>query len=250
MATISRYARVETTKLADDVVIGAFTHIGPGVTIGPGCVIEDNVIITGRAALGKDNHVFPMAVIGSPEVDGADNRCEIGQANRIREHVRIAPGVSGVTQIANDCLIMIGTRIGESASIGSHVVLANFTTVGAGAILEDYVRGSAFPIVDDGVTVGAYSFMKGYSHIDGDAPPFAMLEGDPFRVRGINTHNLQQCGFGKDEIRDLKHAYREIYNGNGREPNPQVLEGMLADRQLSHLVRQAAEAITKEGSNE
>ena len=250
MATISRYATVETTKLADDVVIGAFSHIGPEVTIGLGCVIEDNVTITGRTSLGEDNHIFPMAVIGSPSVEGDDGRCEIGKANRIREHVTIASGVSGVTRIAHDCLIMVGTKMGESAAIGSHVVLANSTTIGNRAVLEDYVRGSAFPVVDDGVTVGAYSFMKGYTHIDRDAPPFAMLEGDPYRVRGINAHNLQQCGFGQDDIRSLKRAYREIYDGNRREPNRQVLRRMLGNGELSHPVRQAVEAIAKEDSSE
>ncbi len=249
MPTISRYATVETARLADDVVVGAFSYIGPEVTIGSGCVIADNVTITGRTSLDKDNHVFPMAVIGAPTTEGADNVCIIGQANRIREHVVIAPGVTGVTRIDNDCLIMIGTRIGESATIGSHVVLANCTTIGDRAVLEDYVRGSAFPVVDDGVRVGEYSFMKGYAHIDCDAPRFAMLEGDPYRVRGINTHNLQQCGFGKDDIRDLKHAYREIYDGDRREPNRRVLARMLADKKLNQLVRRAAEAIAKEEPN-
>lgn len=250
MATVSRYATVETANLADDAVIGAFSYVGPEVTIGPGCVIEDNVTITGRTTLGEDNHVFPMAIIGSPAVEGDDGACEIGQANRIREHVTIASGAGDATRIAHDCLIMIGTKIGGSASIGSHVVLANFTTVGSRAVLEDYVRGSAFPVVDDGVTVGAYSFMKGYSHIDRDAPPFAMLEGDPYRVRGINTHNLQQCGFGQDDIRDLKRAYREIYDGNRRQPNRRVLGRMLANGELSRLVRQAVEVIAKEVPSE
>lgn len=250
MPTISQYATVETAAIADDVVIGAFAYIGPDVTIGPGCVIEDNVTIAGRTTLGQDNHVFPMAVIGANLVEGEANRCEIGQANRIREHVTIDAGVTGVTRIANDCLIMVGSKIGESVSIGSHVVLANFTIIGARVVLEDYVRGSAFPTVDDDVTVGAYSFMKGYSRIDDDAPPFAMLEGDPYRVRGINAHNLQQCGFGQEDIRDLKRAYREIYNGNRRTPNHRVLARMLADGQLSHLVRQAADAIVKDRPGE
>jgi len=250
MPTISQYATVETTDLANDVVIGAFTYIGPHVTIGPGCVIEDNVIIDGRTTLGKDNHVFPMAVIGRPLVEGADNVCVIGQANRIREHVKIAAGTGGATRIEHDCLIMVGTIIGESAVIGSHVVLANCTTIGARAILEDYVRGSAFPVVDDDVRVGAYSFMKGYAHITSNAPPFAMLEGDPYRVRGVNAHNLQQCGFGQDDIRDLKHAYREIFNGSRRSPDQSVLARLLADEQTSQLVRRAAEEITKEVARE
>ena len=246
MATISRYATVESPHVADDVVIGPFTYIGPEVVIGPGCRIDENVIIAGKTTLGNDNHVFPRAMIGHPEFAKGCNTCTIGQANRIREHVTILPGKDTPTQIDHDCLIMGACSIGASAHVGSHVVFANSTTVGNGATVEDYVRSSAFPVVEDGVRVGAYSFMNGYARIDADAPPFAMLEGDPFGVRGVNSHNLSRCGFGADDIRTLKYAYREIYNGKSSRPNADVIARLLADETTNMLVRQAVEAIVQE----
>lgn len=246
MPTISQHATVESSHIADDVVIGPFTYIGPEVVIGSGCRIDENVVIAGKTTLGRDNHVFPRAQIGHPEFTDGCNICLIGQANRIREHVTVLPGKLTPTQIANDCLIMGATHIGASAQVGSHVVLANSTSVGNGAILEDYVRSSAFPIVEDNVRVGAYSFMNGYARIDADAPPFAMLESDPFGVRGVNTHNLSRCGFGDDDIRALKYAYREIYNGKSSRPNPAVTDRLLADDNTNPLVRQAVEAIVQE----
>jgi UDP-N-acetylglucosamine acyltransferase len=249
MPNISRYATVESSHVADDVIIGPFTYIGPDVVIASGCRIDENVIIAGKTTLERDCHVFPRAQIGHPTFFDGCNICIIGQANRLREHVTVLPGKDSPTEIAHDCLIMGATSIGASAKIGSHVVLANSTTIGHGAIIEDYVRSSAFPIVDDNVRVGAYSFMNGYAHISSDAPPYAMLEGDPFGVRGVNTHNLSQCGFGADDIRALKYAYREIYNGKQARPNPDVIARLLADADTNPLVRQAVEAIRAEVSS-
>jgi UDP-N-acetylglucosamine acyltransferase len=243
MPRISPHATVDSPNVADNVVIGPFTYIGPDVVIGPGCVIDNNVIITGKTTIGQDNHIFPMVSIGHPEVPGMDNICTIGQANSIREHVIISPGTNGPTEIGQACLIMAACRIGASASVGSHVVLANCSTIGRKSAVADYVRGSAFAVVDDGVRVGAYSFLNGYAHIDRTAPPFAMLEGDPYRIRGVNAHNLSRCGFGNDDIKALKRAYRELYNGRGSRPDDEVLTRLLDDPDTNALVRHAMEAI-------
>lgn len=243
MPTISPYATVDSPHVADNVVIGPFSYIGPEVVLGAGCIIDNNVIITGKTTLGPDNHIFPMVSIGHPEVPGMDNICTIGQANSIREHVIISPGTDGPTEIGQDCLIMAACRVGASASVGSHVVLANCTTIGRKSAVADYVRGSAFAVVDDGVRVGAYSFLNGYAHIDRNAPPFAMLEGDPYRIRGVNAHNLSRCGFGDDDIKALKRAYREMYNGRGSRADQEVLDRLLGDPQTNPVVRKAVEAI-------
>ncbi|MHC4563049.1 MAG: hypothetical protein ACYS8X_09790 [Planctomycetota bacterium] len=248
MPTISRYATVESTKLADDVVVGAFTYIGPDVRIGSGTIVESNVVITGRTTLGKDNHVFPGTVIGESPDSSARGKVKIGQANSIREHVIIQAG-STTTRIGNDCLIMIASRIGPDVTVGDHVVLANHNTLAAGAVLQDYTRSSAFAHVHANVTVGAYSFINSYAQIDHNAPPFATLDGDPFRVRGINRHLLTRCGFNDDDMRELKLAYREFYNGDRRQPDPAVMDRMLADSRLNPHVRRAIETLTRQNES-
>lgn len=251
MAEISPFAVVERgAELAEDVRIGPFSYVGPEVRIGPGCILENNATVTGKTTLGARNHIFPMAVVGArPDDEGVPGRCPLSgqcaldQANTVREHVVIYGGYEQATRIGSDNLIMIGCQIGPGATLGNHEILANCTHVLAGAVLEDYVRTSAFPVVDARVRVGAYSFIAGYARIDQDAPPFAMLQGKPFRVRGVNTHNLKRCGFGQDDIRALKHAFRELYNGVDGRANRAVLERMLADAGLPPPVRRLAEAI-------
>ncbi len=215
MPDISPLAIVEkSAKLADDVRVGAFSFIGRKVKIAPGCVIENNVTITGRTVLGEKNHVFPMTVIGTP-MDGPDGggKCILGEANVIREHVTVYTTRGRVTRIGNDNLIMIGCVIGPGAQMADHGIFDNLTNIGADATVEDYVWTSGYTKVESGTTVGAYTFTVGYSCIDRDAPPYAMVQGFPIRVRGVNTRNLKRCGFGDDDVRALKVAFRELFNG-------------------------------------
>lgn len=245
MAKVSPLAIVEKgAKLAGDVRVGAFSYIGEKVKIAAGCIIENNVTITGKTVIGENNQIFPMAVIGTATNGSAKaGRCVLGEANVIREHVTIYTAGGRVTRIGNDNLIMIGCVIGPGAQMADHGIFDNLTSVGADAVVEDYVRTSGYTQIATGATVGAYTFTVGYSCIDNDAPPFAMVQGFPFRVRGVNTENLRRCGFGDDEIRMLKAAFRELFNGSTGLVNEQVL-GRLAKDPSAH-VRRLVEAVQR-----
>jgi UDP-N-acetylglucosamine acyltransferase len=206
----------KSARLAPDVQVGAFTWIGPGVEIGPGTIIENNVTITGRTVIGERNHIFAMAVIGiAPNGADGEASCTIGPANAIREHATIYGGIDSPTEVGTDNLIMVGSIIGPAAHIANHCVLANLTLLEDGAQLEDYVGTSSFTTIGANCRVGAYSFVAGYSAVDRDAPPFGMLTGAPYRVRGVNSEKLKRCGFGDDDIRAIKAAFRELFNGSG-----------------------------------
>ena len=242
MAEISKYATVERgAKLASDVKVGPFSYIGSQVRIGPGCVIHNNVTITGKTTIGERNMFFPLSVVGTAQGKSGEGELIVGEGNVIREHVTVCGGHPQPTRIGTDNLIMIGCQIGGGCNIGNHGIFVNGTHIGQGATIEDYVRTSAFILIEPNVTIGAYTFTLGYAEIDRDAPPFAMVQGSPFRVRGINTENLKRCGFGEDEIRALKSAMRELYNGSGDTPDPVILARLLEDSQPS--IRRLAEAV-------
>jgi len=221
MPEVSRYAIVEkSAKLARDVRIGAFSYIGPHVRLRRGCVIESNVTITGKTVLGEKNHVFPMAVIGAGLNGEQDGECVIGKANAIREHATIYAGVDRPTRIGTDNLIMIACEVGAGADVGDHNIFANCTYLGAGAEVADYVRTSGFAMVNPASAVGAYTFIAGHAIIEKYAPPFAIVQSCPFRVRGVNTENLRRCGFAEDDIRALRGAFRELFNGQNDHSRP------------------------------
>ena len=245
MPNISSKAIVEpSAEIADDARIGPFSYIGGQVRIGPGCVIENNVTVTGRTTIGAKSHVFPLSVIGiSAEGEEARGECIIGEANAIRELVTIYVSVGRPTRLGVDNLVMIGSVIGAGATIGNHGIFANCTHVCEEAVVEDYVRASAFPVIARGVRVGAYTFINGYANVDRDVPPFVTVEGSPVRVRGVNAENLKRCGFGDQDIRALKDALRELYDGSTSKADPAALARLDSDKNINPHVRTLIQAV-------
>jgi UDP-N-acetylglucosamine acyltransferase len=248
MHKVSPQAIVEKgAQVADDVAIGPFSYIGPHVSLEAGCVIECNVTIVGHTVLGRNNHVSPMCVIGATGEDAtrpaAEAGCVLGDANAIREHVAIRGGIERPTRIGRDNLIMVDCNLGAGATVGDHCIFANCTHVGDGGRVEDYVRTSAFTTVEPGATVGAYTFIAGFAGIDRDAPPFAIVQGFPFRVRGVNTQNLKRCGFGEEDITALKQAFHEIYSADNGGADEQILRRLAGADRLNPHVRRLLEAL-------
>lgn len=247
MPEISPKAIVENAAaIAADARVGPFSYVGPDVRIGPGCIIDNNVTLVGKTTLGSRTHVFPMAVVGAAPPTGDDaGECILGEANAVREHVTVYAGTDSPTRIGNDNLIMIGSQIGSGATIGDHGIFDNCCRIGAGTIIEDYVRMSGFAAVAAGATVGAYSFVAGYAGVMSNAPPYAMLQGLPARVRGVNTRNLKRCGFGEDDIHALKEAFRELFNGPDGEVNEEALSRIEAAGNPNPHVRKLIGAVRR-----
>lgn len=51
--------------LGDNITIGAFTIIGKNVKIGDGTIIDSHTLIDGKTTIGKNNHIFSHASIGT-----------------------------------------------------------------------------------------------------------------------------------------------------------------------------------------
>lgn len=229
MHDISPQAIIEKgATIGQNVSIGPFSYIGAKVTLGDGCVIENNVTIIGKTEIGQDSHISAMAVIGSSRDKNDIGQCQIGKACKIREHVTIYAGKDKPTIIGDDNLIMIASVVGQGVTIGHHGIFANYTYFGDKCSVDDYVHTSAFVTIG-GYRVGAYTFIAGYVDVNRDVPPFAIVQGAPFRVRGVNITGLQRCGFSEDDVSAIKTAIRELFNGEGMEANPQVLARLSAE---------------------
>lgn len=248
MSNISPQAVIERgAQVAADAIVGPFTYIGPHVCIGPGCVIGNNATVTGRTTLGEKTRVFPMAVIGVSSEGSDEAECILGKANSIREHVTLYGGSRVPTRIGNDNLIMISCVVGPGASIGDHGIIVNGTMIGAEARVDDYIHTSAFVTIGQGVSVGAYTFIAGYADVDHDAPPYAIIQGSPFRVRGVNAEKLKRCGFGEDDIRALKEAFRELFDGEGSTADEEAISRLSSPASNPH-VRRLVSAIVADKS--
>ncbi|MGP1345770.1 MAG: acyl-ACP--UDP-N-acetylglucosamine O-acyltransferase [Phycisphaerales bacterium] len=241
-------------ELGEGVVVGPYTVVGQGVTVGDGTILHNHVTLQGPMTLGRDNEVFPYAVLGAEPQDlkyqGLDTGLIIGDRNKIREHCTIHRGTElggSFTRIGSDCLFMVAVHIAHDCTVEDQVVIANNTMLGGHCLVE---LGA---IIAGGVgihhysTVGTLSFVAGMSRVTRDVPPFTLVEGQPAEVRKLNTTALNRRGWDAQRIEQLKDTYRELFRPSDEHAPPmaETIANLRATNQLSedaHRLIQALEA--------
>ncbi|WP_350334065.1 acyl-ACP--UDP-N-acetylglucosamine O-acyltransferase [Coralliovum pocilloporae] len=252
MADIHPSALVdEKAVVADDVTIGPFCVVGPGVSLGAGTRLYSHVVIEGQTSLGAGCTVFPFASIGLPPQDlkfaGEDSRVEIGDNVTIREHVTINPGTEGgglLTQIGSNCLLMVGVHVAHDAMIGNHVILVNNATVAGHCEIGNHAILGGLCALHQFVRVGPHAFVGGMSGVEHDVIPYGSVIGNRAHLGGLNLVGLKRRGFPRESIHNLRQAYRELFSGDGTLRERVALLG--ADLASDPLVSEVVQFITSD----
>lgn len=204
--------------IADDAVIGPYCHIGPEAVIGSGCYLHSHVAVHGRTTLGRSNRVWPFATLGGDPQDlkfkGESSELIIGDHNDIRECVTIHKGTANdeaLTRVGDHNLIMAYAHIGHDTVIGDHCVIANAVQLAGHILIEDHVNVGGATAIHHFVTIGQYAYIGGMTRIVHDVPPFMSLEGNPARVRGLNSVGLKRHGFTDETERALRDAWKRLF---------------------------------------
>ena len=169
MATIDPTAIVDpSAKIASSAVVGPYCVIGPDVTIGARTRLHNHVTIQALTTLGEGNEVYPFSVLGADPQDrkfhGERTICEIGDRNKIREHVTVHRGTANggsVTRIGNDNLIMVAAHIAHDCILGHDVCIANQVMLAGHVRVEQAANIGGGAGVHHFTTVGAYAFVGG-----------------------------------------------------------------------------------------
>jgi len=212
-AVINKNAQIHPT-----VEIKPYAVIGSQVSIGANTVVGSHAIIEGLTTIGQDNQIFPGAAIGLEPQDlkyrGANSEVIIGDRNRIREYVTInrATDEGEATVIGDDNLLMAYSHVGHNCIIGNEVVIANSVAIAGHVHIESMAIISGVLGIHQFVHIGSMAMVGGMSRISRDVPPYMMVEGNPARVRSLNLVGLRRRGFSKEEIRQLKQAFRTLYS--------------------------------------
>jgi UDP-N-acetylglucosamine acyltransferase len=208
-------------KLAKDVEVGAYSVIGPGVSISSGTRIHDHVTIIGNVALGRDNEIFPYAVLGGAPQDirfkRGDTTVKIGDGNVIREFVTIHRGTTkgtGRTVIGNSNYLMAYSHVAHDCELKNNVILSNGVQLGGHVMVENCANLGGLAAVHHFVTIGRLSFVGGLTRIVRDVPPFMTVEGNPAKVRCVNVVGCRRAGLAKDAISALKEAYKLLFRSD------------------------------------
>ena len=212
-------AVVDRSAVLDSSVrVGAFSIIGPHVSIARDTVIASHVVIDGRTTIGVGNVFSSFSAIGGVPQDkkyaGEPTRLEIGDRNTVREFCTLNLGTlqdGGVTRVGNDNWIMAYVHIAHDCQVGNNTIFANNATLAGHVEIGDWVILGGFAAIHQFCKIGAHAMLGMNTSLSQDVPPFVLLSGNPAAPHGINIEGLKRRGFARDQIGDLRNAYKILY---------------------------------------
>lgn len=229
-------------KIADDVIIGAYSIIGANVEIASGTEIASHVVINGPTRIGRNNRIFQFSSIGEEPQDkkyhGEPTLLEIGDNNLIRESVTINRGTvqgGGVTRVGSNNWIMAYVHIAHDCIIGDDNIFANNASLAGHVIVDQHVILGGFTLVSQFNHLGSHSFSAMGSVISRNVPPYVLVSGHMAEPVGINVEGLRRRAFTDTQIRNIRQAYKLVYRSGLR---------MEEARERLHSIKQEAEELT------
>lgn len=241
--------------IAEDCEIGPYCVIGEHVTLGPRCRLHSHVVVDGHTRLGSENEIFPFATIGLRTQDlkwkGGITRTEIGDRNRIREHVSIhsATGDGEATVIGSDNNILANSHVAHNVVMGNRVIVS-VAVIAGHVIVEDYALLGGLCAVHQFCRVGKMSIIAGCAKVVQDVPPFMLVDGNPAETRAINKVGLERNGVAEATQTALRQAHKILFRSGLAIPNAltQIEKDLPALPEIQHLVqfvRTSQRGITK-----
>ena len=208
--------------VANDVIIGPFSYIGPEVILHAGVQIKSHVVVTGKTEIGQESVVYSFAVIGEIPQDlkfkGEKTSLKIGKRNQIRENVTINVGTEGgggLTSVGNNCLFMTGSHVAHDATIGDNVIIANCGAVAGHCVIEDDVIIGGLSGIHQFVRIGRGAIIGAVTMVTNDVIPFGLVQGPRGALDGLNLIGLKRKGVGRGDITALRAAFQTLAQGEG-----------------------------------
>ena len=206
-------------QIAEGVEIGPFSVIGSEVVIGEGCKISSHVVINGKTTLGKNNRIYQFASVGEEPIDrtfhGEPSQTIIGDDNIIREGATIHGGTAKdrcITEIGSRNLIMNYVHIGHDCILGNNVTLVNYCGLAGHAKIDDFATIGVSCGIHQFARIGSYVFIAHGTMVAQDVPPYLMVTGGVKATPcGVNVEGLKRAGFSKEQITNVRTAYKLLY---------------------------------------
>lgn len=174
-------ALVESDEIGDGTRIWAFAHVMRGGKVGKNCNIGDHCFIEAGARIGDNVTV--------------KNHVAIWNGVTVEDWAFIGPDVA----LTNDLKprsrdpqwVLSKTQIGESATVGANATILC------------------------GVTIGRCAFVGGGAVVTKDVPSYALVYGNPARVRGYVCRCAEKLVFRGTRARCKKcgRLYRKEREG-------------------------------------
>ncbi|MFT6581013.1 MAG: UDP-N-acetylglucosamine acyltransferase, partial [Alphaproteobacteria bacterium] len=208
--------------IGDNVSIGPYCVVGAKVELDTGVKLHSHVVIDGRTKVGEETQIFPFASIGLRPQDlkyqGEESALIIGRRNSIREYVTMNPGTQDggmKTLVGDDCLFMAGTHVAHDCIVGNNVILANNATLAGHVEVGDFAIIGGLAAVHQFARIGRHAIIGGMSGVENNVIPYGSVVGDRARLAGLNIIGLKRREFSKEQISNLRTAYRMLFAEEG-----------------------------------
>jgi UDP-N-acetylglucosamine acyltransferase len=208
--------------MGKDISIGPYCIVGQDVILGDGVRLHSHVVIDGRTTIGTETQMYPFSSIGLPPQDmkykGEDSELIVGARNTIREYVTMNPGTAdgGMrTIVGDDCLFMASTHVAHDCIVGNRVIMANNATIAGHVEVGDFAIIGGLSAVHQFVKIGKHAIIGGMSGVENNVIPYGSVVGDRARLSGLNIVGLRRRAFLKEDIKNLRTAYRMLFAEEG-----------------------------------
>ncbi|HVU36939.1 MAG TPA: acyl-ACP--UDP-N-acetylglucosamine O-acyltransferase [Opitutales bacterium] len=204
-------------ELAGDVAVGAYAFVGAGVKLGAGTILHHHACIEGRTTLGRENEIFPFALIGSKTHDlkftGGQPGLRVGDRNVFREYVTVhtATNDAEFTTLGDDNVLLAYSHVAHDCIVGNHLVMSSHAALGGHVVVEDHVVIGWNAGVHQFCRLGSHSMLGACAKLVQDVPPGLMADGNPARVRTINKVGLERRGFTAGDIALVRSVFKILY---------------------------------------
>ena len=206
-------------KLDSGVFVGPYSIIGENVVVHSNTRIDSHVTIMGHTEIGEACRFYPFSSIGSEPQDttykGEETVVKIGKRNVFREFMtvhRSSTKESWQTLIGDDNYFMAYSHIAHDCHIGNETTFINGTTLGGHVAIDDFATLGGMSGIHPFCRVGKHAYLGGTTVITQDVLPFCRVAGSrPPLLYGLNTIGLKRKGYSRERIRNLKDMFKIFF---------------------------------------
>ena len=209
-------------KLGRGVSVGPFCVVGPDVELGEGVELLSHVVLAGRTSIGDGTRIFPFASLGHEPQDlkyrGESSELRIGRKCIIREGVTMNPGTAAgglLTSVGDRSVFLAQSHVAHDCRVGSEVIFSNNVMLAGHCSVGDYAILGGGAAVHQFVRLGRHSFIGGLAGVEHDVIPYGIALGNRAHLAGLNVVGLKRRGFSREDIHDLRKAYRLLFSASG-----------------------------------
>jgi UDP-N-acetylglucosamine acyltransferase len=209
-------------QLGSEVRIGPFCHVGPKAVLGDGVELVSHAVVAGQTSIGARTRIFPFASIGHQPQDlkfkGEASALSVGSDCILREGVTINPGTAGggsKTVIGDRCALLANAHVGHDCMLGNDIILSNNVMIAGHVSIGDHAIFGGGAAAIQFSRVGAHAFVGGLSGLENDLIPYGLATGNRASLAGLNLIGLKRRGFSREEIHELRSAYRLLFAEDG-----------------------------------